>query len=245
MAAQLGAQELKKQVGYKSVDDHVKSGMVVGLGTGSTAYFAVERLGQKLASGELENIVAIPTSTATAEQASSLNIPLVTLDSHPVVDVAIDGADEVATPSLDLVKGRGGALLREKMVEIRAKTFICIVDESKFVTGIGASGGQTPVEVAQFCWQATLGSLQALPSLQPNFKEAKLRMNSAGDTPYVTDNGNFIVDLFFDGPILDPAAAAEEILHIVGVVEHGLFLGMANVVISASAEGGIRVIEKA
>ena len=117
--------ELKQMVGYKAVDDYVKSGMVVGLGTGSTAYFAVERLGQLLKSGELTNIVAIPTSVRTKEQAESLNIPLVTLDTHSKLDVAIDGADEV-DPNLNLVKGGGGALLREKMVEVCAEKFIVI-----------------------------------------------------------------------------------------------------------------------
>ena len=117
--------ELKKQVGYKAVDDYVKSGMVVGLGTGSTAYFAVERVGQLLESGELTDIVAIPTSERTKEQAESLKIPLVTLDTHSKLDVAIDGADEV-DPDLNLVKGGGGALLREKMVEIVSDKFIVI-----------------------------------------------------------------------------------------------------------------------
>lgn len=117
--------ELKKQVGYKAVDDYVTSGMVVGLGTGSTAYFAVERVGEKLKSGELKDILAIPTSVRTKEQAESLGIPLVTLDSHSKLDVAIDGADEV-DPDLNLCKGGGGALLREKMVEICADKFIVI-----------------------------------------------------------------------------------------------------------------------
>ena len=126
--------ELKKLTGYKAVDDYVESGMVVGLGTGSTAYFAVERLGQKLKSGELKDIVAIPTSIRTKEQAESLGIPLVTLDTHSKLDVAIDGADEV-DPDLNLVKGGGGALLREKMVEVCADKFIvigkyfCILDD--------------------------------------------------------------------------------------------------------------------
>ena len=112
-------------VGYKAVDDYVTSGMVVGLGTGSTAYFAVERLGELLKSGELEDIVAIPTSIRTKEQAEELGIPLVTLDTHSKLDVAIDGADEV-DPDLNLVKGGGGALLREKMVEVCADKFIVI-----------------------------------------------------------------------------------------------------------------------
>ena len=129
--AALSQDELKKMVGYKAVDDYVKSGMVVGLGTGSTAYFAVERLGQLLASGELKDIVAIPTSVRTKEQAESLNIPLVTLDTHSKLDVAIAGADEV-DPDLTLVKGGGGALLREKMVEVCAEKFIVIGKRERF-----------------------------------------------------------------------------------------------------------------
>uniref|UniRef100_A0A7S3A353 ribose-5-phosphate isomerase n=1 Tax=Rhodosorus marinus TaxID=101924 RepID=A0A7S3A353_9RHOD len=139
--------ELKKVVGYKSVDDYVTSGMVVGLGTGSTAYFAVERLGEKLKSGELKDIVAIPTSIRTKEQAEGLDIPLVTLDTHPVLDVAIDGADEY-DDDLNLVKGRGGALLREKMVEVQ-------VSDHEVDLGEAASSASTvllwtaPLECAQ------------------------------------------------------------------------------------------------
>merc|ERR1719484_196034 len=118
--ATLTQDELKKMVGYKAVDDYVTSGMVVGLGTGSTAYFAVERVGMLLKEGKLKDIVAIPTSVRTKEQAEELGIPLVTLDTHSELDVAIDGADEV-DPDLNLVKGGGGALLREKMVEVCAK----------------------------------------------------------------------------------------------------------------------------
>ena len=133
--------ELKKQVGYKAVDDYVTSGMVVGLGTGSTAYFAVERVGEKLKSGELKDILAIPTSVRTKEQAESLDIPLVTLDTHSKLDVAIDGADEV-DPDLNLVKGGGGALLREKMVEIMADKFIVI--------GESWSRGQNVIEYSSY-----------------------------------------------------------------------------------------------
>jgi ribose 5-phosphate isomerase len=136
-APALTQEELKKMVGYKAVDDYVKNGMVVGLGTGSTAYYAVERVGEKLKSGELKDILAIPTSVRTKEQAESLGIPLVTLDTHSKLDVAIDGADEV-DPDLNLVKGGGGALLREKMVEICADKFIVIgmLDCLFFVLGM-------------------------------------------------------------------------------------------------------------
>ena len=125
--------ELKKLTGYKAVDNYVTSGMVVGLGTGSTAYYAVERLGQKLKSGELKDIVAIPTSIRTKEQAESLNIPLVTLDTHSKLDVAIDGADNV-DPGFNLVKGGGGALLREKMVELAADKFVVIGKQQRNVS---------------------------------------------------------------------------------------------------------------
>lgn len=155
-------EELKKQVGYKAVDDYVTSGMVVGLGTGSTAYFAVERVGQKLKSGELKDIVAIPTSVRTKEQAESLGIPLVTLDTHSRLDVAIDGADEV-DPELNLTKGGGGALFREKIVEIASDKFIVIVDESKICEGLGP-GFPIPVEIVPFCHEHTMRVIAGLPS---------------------------------------------------------------------------------
>lgn len=227
-------EELKKLTGYKSVDDYVTSGMVVGLGTGSTAYYAVERLGQKLKSGELERIVAIPTSVRTREQAISLDIPLVSLDTHPVLDVAIDGADEV-DDDLNLVKGRGGALLREKMVEVQAKKFIVIVDDSKLVKGLGISGAM-PVEVTPFCWEFNLKRLQELESVKGC--RAELRMGDDDKSkPYVTDNDNYIVDLYFDKPIADAEAAARDFNSLVGVVEHGLFLGMSTAVIIAGKHG--------
>eukprot|EP00242_Pyramimonas_sp_CCMP2087_P011879 CAMPEP_0198205268 /NCGR_PEP_ID=MMETSP1445-20131203/8785_1 /TAXON_ID=36898 /ORGANISM="Pyramimonas sp., Strain CCMP2087" /LENGTH=294 /DNA_ID=CAMNT_0043877515 /DNA_START=70 /DNA_END=954 /DNA_ORIENTATION=+ len=232
--------ELKKMVGYKAVDDYVKSGMVVGLGTGSTAYFAVERLGMLLKSGELKDIVAIPTSVRTKEQAESLGIPLVTLDTHSKLDVAIDGADEV-DPDLNLVKGGGGALLREKMVEIMADKFIVIVDESKLCKGLGP-GFPLPVEITPFCHEHTLRLIGALPSLKGC--KPVLRLGSAatgskkdGEEIAVTDNGNYIVDLFFDTPIKDAPLAAKELKELCGVVEHGLFCGMSTAVIIAGSEG--------
>ena len=231
--------ELKKLVGYKSVDDHVESGMVVGLGTGSTAYFAVERLGQKLASGELTDIIAIPTSERTREQAESLKIPLCTLNEKSVLDVAIDGADEV-DPDLALVKGGGGALLREKMVEVMAKKFVVIVDESKLCKGLGP-GFPLPVEITPFCHMHTLRTIAALPSVAGC--EAVLRMGTSstnkpdGDEIAVTDNGNYIVDLHFKEPIKDVNAAAAELKNTVGVVDHGLFVGMSYQVIVAGSDG--------
>jgi len=231
--------ELKKRAGYQAVDDYVRSDMVVGLGTGSTAYFAVERVGQKLASGELKNIVAIPTSKRTKEQAEKLGIPLATLDTHPVLDVAIDGADSV-DPRLDLVKGGGGAHFREKIVEAAAKTFVVIVDDSKLCDGLGPSF-PIPVEIVPFCHEHTARTIEALPALRGC--KAVLRLGSAannkrdGDTPAVTDNGNYILDLQFDKPLKDPAHAAEQLKRTIGVVEHGLFVGMTSVVVIAGKDG--------
>jgi ribose 5-phosphate isomerase A len=230
-AAMPSQEELKKQAAWKAVE-YVKSGMVVGLGTGSTAAFAVDRIGSLLKSGELTDIVAVPTSIRTFEQAQSLGIPLATLDEQPVIDVAIDGADEV-DPGLEVVKGRGGALLREKMVELASKKFICIVDDSKLVDGLGGSKLAMPVEIVQFCHKYTLRRLQDLPEVAGC--RAELRMD--GDKPYVTDNSNYIVDLYFEEPIKDGAAAAKAILEMDGVVEHGLFIGMVDVCIIAKQDG--------
>ena len=232
--------ELKKMVGYKAVDDYVKSGMKIGLGTGSTAAFAVERVGELLKSGALKDIVAIPTSVATQKQAEGLGIPLATLDSYSELDVAIDGADEV-DPDLNLVKGGGGALLREKMVEVQAKQFIVIVDESKLCDGLGP-GFPLPVEITPFCHEHTLRKVAALPSLEGC--EAKLRMGAVstgskvdGDAIAVTDNGNYIVDIFFKEPIKNAVKAGEELKATVGVVDHGLFCGITSAVIIAGKDG--------
>ena len=240
MSTQLSQDELKKLVGYKAVDDYVKSGMVVGLGTGSTAYFAVERVGEKLKSGELKDILAIPTSIRTKEQAESLGIPLVTLDTHSRLDVAIDGADDV-DDDLNLTKGGGGALFREKIVECVSDKFIVIVDESKIGKGLGPAF-PIPVEIVPFCHEHTMRVIGDLPSCKGKCKPV-LRLGSAsnnkidGDEPAVTDNSNYIVDLHFDEPIKDPAQLGKELKNVVGVVEHGLFCGMATAVIIASSEG--------
>ena len=161
------------------------------------------------------------------------------LDTHPRIDLAIDGADEV-DPNLDLVKGRGGALLREKMVEAVAERFIVVADDTKLVKGLGGSGLAMPVEVVQFCWKFNLVRLRDL------FKEfgceAKLRVGEGGEA-YVTDNSNFIIDLYFKEPLKDGFAAGREIGKFEGVVEHGLFLGMATSVIIAG-KNGVEVMNK-
>ena len=231
--------ELKQRVGYKAVDDYVSSGMTIGLGTGSTAFFAVERVGQLLKSGTLTDIMCIPTSEATRKQAESLGIPLCTLNERSHLDVSIDGADDV-DPNLCLIKGGGGALLREKMVEIVSDKFVCIVDESKLSSGLGPKF-PLPVEITPFCHEHTLQVVQSLPSV--NGCKAVLRMGSSsnnkqdGDNIAVTDNGNYIVDLHFTEPISDVALAAAQLKSTVGVVEHGLFCSMACAVIVAGKDG--------
>ena len=169
----------------------------------------------------------------------STGIPLSILDDHPSLDLAIDGADEV-DPDLNLVKGRGGALLREKMVEAASAKFVVVADDTKLVTGLGGSGLAMPVEVVQFCWKYNLIRLQEL--FKEEGVEAKLRL-SEGGKPYVTDNSNYIVDLYFKTPIRDAWAAGKEISTLEGVVEHGLFLNMATAVIIAG-KNGVEVTNK-
>jgi len=242
-AGGLSQDELKKMVGYKAVDDYVRSGMVVGLGTGSTAYFAVERVGMKIKSGELTDVVCIPTSERTKEQALSLGIPLCTLNENSRLDVAIDGADDVDS-NLALVKGGGGALLREKMVEVMADKFVCIVDDSKLGRGLGP-GFPLPVEITPFCHEHTRRLIEAMPAVKGC--KAVLRMGSVsnnkndGEKIAVTDNGNYIVDLFFTEPIKDVAVAARDLKKTVGVVDHGIFSGFTSAVIVACSDGTIKV----
>jgi len=211
---------------------------VVGLGTGSTAFFAVERVGALLKSGELTDIVAIPTSIRTKEQAESLGIPLVTLDTHSKLDVAIDGADTVDA-NCNLVKGGGGALFREKIVEASADKFIVIVDASK-MSPIGPHF-PVPIEILPFCHEHTMRCLEAIPE----FKGAKavLRMGSSannkndGDAVAISDNNCYLVDMQCTEPLTDVETLAESIIKVVGVVEHGLFCGMADAVIIAGKDG--------
>lgn len=237
VTAQLSQDELKKQAAHRAVE-FVKSGMVLGLGTGSTTAFAVDRIGELLKNGTLKDIVGVPTSIATYEQAKRLGIPLATLDEQPKIDLAIDGADEV-DPKLNVVKGRGGALLREKLVEQAASQFVCIVDETKLVSGLGGSKDAMPVEIVQFCWKYNLERLQNLPEV----KGCKAKLRIKGDKPYVTDNQNYIVDLYFEEPIKDSYAAAKAMSSLTGIVDHGLFLDMVNVCVIAGKDG-VRLQEK-
>ncbi|KAG9449070.1 hypothetical protein H6P81_009035 [Aristolochia fimbriata] len=225
--------DLKRIAAYEAVE-FVESGMVVGLGTGSTAKHAVARIAELLHEGKLKNIVGIPTSKTTEAQALALGIPLSDLDRHPFVDLAIDGADEV-DPQLNLVKGRGGSLYREKRVESVSRRFIVIADETKVVEKLGESGGHAvPVEVARFGWNVTLERLRTL--FESSGCVAKLRSNGGGE-PFLTDNMNYIVDLYFRNGVAYLQATSDAIKRQIGVVEHGLFLDMATTVIIAGRLG--------
>jgi len=212
----------KQQAALEAVK-HVKSGMVVGLGTGSTARYAVMELGRRVREGELTGIVGVPTSEATAMLAHQLGIVLSELEP-PGVDLAIDGADEIA-PDLSLIKGLGGALLREKIVEASAKQFIVIADHTKKVPQLGR--GVVPVELVRFGYRSTLHTLSQMG-------EPTLRMD--GDEFLYSDGGNLIVDIDF-GLIHDPVSLEAALKRVTGVVESGLFVGLASLAILAGPGG--------
>jgi ribose 5-phosphate isomerase A len=222
--------EQLKQAAAEAAAGMVESGMIVGLGTGTTAKLAVEALGKRVKDGL--QIVGIPTSEATARQARGLGIPISSLAEHVQIDLTIDGADEIQRGTLDLIKGHGGALLREKVVASASRRLVIIADDSKLVDQLGTHFA-LPVEVVQFGWQAAERKLQQLGAL------TKLRPGP-DEKPFVTDGGNFIVDCTFS-PIADPAALDAKLNSIVGVVEHGLFLRMASRAIVAG-EGGVQVL---
>jgi ribose 5-phosphate isomerase A len=201
--------------------------MVIGLGHGSTAIFAVRRLAQLLQTGTLSAILGIPCSTQVEAEARRLGIPLTTLDEHPTIDVTIDGADEVG-PNLDLIKGAGGALLREKIVAQASRREIIVVDESKLSPALGTHS-VLPVEVVPFGWRAQAAYFESIGA------RASVRQGSEG-TLFKTDQGNLIIDCAF-GPIAQPTLLGATLSERAGIVEHGLFLGLATDVICAGAEG--------
>ncbi len=220
----MGGDELKRAAAEASLK-YVKDGMVLGLGTGTTARHVLEGLARRIADEGL-HVSAVPTSLATAEAARLLKIPLTSLEEHPVLDLAIDGADEV-DPRLDLIKGLGGALFREKIVAGAAKRFVVVVDDSKLVRRLGTKS-PVPVEVHQFGWRATRTQVEALG--------AKVELRTRDGDVFHTDNDNHILDARF-GPIRSPARLAASLDAIPGVVGHGLFLGMADLVLAASEKG--------
>ncbi len=222
----------KRTAAERAVAEYVESGIVLGLGTGSTVSFAIRRIGELITDGGLKDVRGIPTSARTAALASEVGIPLLTL-SEARPRFTIDGADEVG-PGLDLVKGRGGALLREKIVAKASDALVVVADESKLVESLGV--GPLPVEVEPFGWEATLEALSSLGC------EPELRMDPADkERPYVTDGGHYTADCQF-GSIPDPAALDGEIKSIPGALECGLFVALASAVV-VGREGGTEVIE--
>lgn len=214
---------LKEQVGIKAAE-FVTDGMIVGLGTGSTAYYFVAELGRRIKEEGLK-ITAVTTSSVTYEQAESLGIPLKAIDDVEVVDLTVDGADEV-DPALNGIKGGGGALLMEKIVATNSKDCIWIVDESKQVETLGAF--KLPVEVVQYGAENLFRHFEK-KGYSPAYREKDGQR-------FVTDQGNFIIDLDLK-VIPDAEALAEELDRTVGVVDHGLFLGMVSKVIVGKPEG--------
>jgi ribose 5-phosphate isomerase A len=217
--------ELKRAAALRAIEE-VEDGMVVGLGTGSTAAFVVEGLAARVAGGL--QVVGVPTSERTAAQARRLGIPIATFAEHQRLDLTIDGADEVALGTLDLIKGLGGALLREKIVAAASNRLIIVVDQEKLVERLGEHT-PVPVEVTQFGWQVTAVKLAGL-GCTPQ------RRYTSGEQPYITDGGNYILDCRF-GPIADPSIIERRITKIVGTVESGLFVGRTSVVVVASTTG--------
>jgi ribose 5-phosphate isomerase A len=221
-----GAPSRVKQDAAERAVEHVRSGMAVGLGTGSTAKFAVEAIGRRLKAGDLQNVVGVPTSVETRELATSLEIPLTTLGSHPVLDLTIDGADEI-DPDGNLIKGGGGALLWEKIVATASKQLFIVADASKLVDRLGKEF-PLPVEVVRFGWEVHDVALRRLGA------EPVLRCNSDA-VPYLTDEGHYIIDCKFENGIDDPAGMQQSLVSRPGIVETGLFLGMKPEVIIGRA----------
>lgn len=251
--------DLKKQAAEYAVT-FVKSGMVIGLGTGSTALFALKKIARLIKSGELKNIVGIPSSVQTELEAKKLNIPLSTLDEHPVIDLTIDGADEAAfgisenhnnsvstgevsqynsstknknlsierCRTIYLIKGGGGALLREKILAQASKSVIIIIDESKRSEKLGTKWS-LPVEVIPFAVNPEKIFLESINA------KIKLRVNSKGEK-LITDQGNIILDADF-GEIKNPEELVYQLNNRAGIVEHGLFIGLSDYVIIAGNKG--------
>jgi ribose 5-phosphate isomerase A len=220
-----------KQLAAEKAVSFLENGMTIGLGTGTTAYWAIEKIGERV-KNENWKIRAIATSIRSEEQAKSLGIPIFDFSMIRSIDITIDGADEV-NPQLQLIKGGGGALLREKIVATNSKQMIVVADESKWVKTLG--NFPLPVEVVHFGWQRTFEKLQLLGC------DAKRRMQENG--PYITDNGNYIIDCSF-GEIKDPPALHEAVNAITGVVDNGLFIRIASKLVLGFNNGETRVISR-
>ena len=220
-------QDEQKQAAGELAASWVESGMVVGLGTGTTAVHAIRGVGARIADGQLQGVLGIPTSQATEAEAIAAGIPLTTLGEHSVVDLTIDGADEV-DPNLDLIKGAGGALWREKMVAQASVREVIVIDESKLTPQLGGRIA-LPVEVAIFGWRPESEYLDDMGA-------GVAVRRAGGGAEFVTDEGNWILDCAFP-PIADAARLAGMLSRRAGIVEHGLFLDLATDLLVASPNG--------
>lgn len=220
-----------KRIAAEKAVERIEDGMILGIGTGSTVEFAIKKLGSMIKDGL--KVQGIPTSIRTKRIAKEYNIPLVDLNDFDEIDLTIDGADEVDS-CLNLIKGGGGALTREKIIAFHSKKVIIIVDESKIVKKLGV-GVPVPVEVAKFGWNATKKSLKELGC------ESELR--KIMDELYITDNSNYILDCDF-GKIEEPEVLESQINSIPGVVENGIFTKLADEVIVGSKQGIITLEQK-
>jgi ribose 5-phosphate isomerase A len=218
-----------KQLAAEKAVTFLDNGMTIGLGTGSTAYWAIEKIGEKVNKDKWK-VKAIATSIRSEEQARSLGIPIIDFSAVKSIDVTIDGADEV-NDKLQLIKGGGGALLREKIVATNSRQMIVVADESKWVKTLGKF--PLPVEVIHFGWERVFEKLQLLGC------DPKRRMN--GTEPYLTDNGNYILDCAFE-EIIDPPAIHDSINAITGVVDNGLFIHIATKLVLGFNTGETRII---
>ncbi|MBP1933574.1 ribose-5-phosphate isomerase RpiA [Ammoniphilus resinae] len=210
-------EELSKKLAGEKAVDYIEQDMLIGLGTGSTVFWTMQKLAERVKEGL--RIQAVPTSTATEELARKLGIPLLTLEDVKELDLVIDGADEISA-ELDLIKGGGGALLREKLVALASKKRIIVADSGKLTEELG--GFPLPIEIVRFGWEQTFSRVLQLG--------CQITLREAENTPFITDNGNYILDCKFDG-ITDPVGVHQQLKLLPGVIETGLFVQLADVVV--------------
>lgn len=225
----MSEQDVQKRAAAERALEQVENGMLLGVGTGTTARFFIEGLAARAADGL--RVTAVPTSEASSEMLVAAGIPVVE-DVDRQLDLAVDGADEV-DPGLNLLKGHGGALFREKLVAVSADRFIVMVDESKLVERLGQTF--VPVEVLPFMWRRTASRVASLCT--------SWVVRGGAEQPYRTDSGNLILDLTFEGGIPDLAATASALKELTGVLEHGLFLDVATACLVAGP-GGVRELRR-
>jgi len=219
----LEPEDMKKIAGEKAAE-YVENGMIVGLGTGSTVEYTIKKIGEMIKNGL--DIKGVPTSMHTKKLAKEYNIPLTDLEENPVIDITIDGADEV-DPNLNLIKGGGGALAREKIVAYHSKREVIVIDETKIVKGLGVNC-PLPVEVLKYGWSSTKKVLEEFG--------CTVELRKIMNDPYLTDNSNYILDCNFE-IIESPEQLEKDINNIPGVVENGLFIGLVDEVIVGSRQG--------